>query len=497
MKPFNRLTLVYLAALALASCTPGRVPVATETAPSPTAEIRSSPEVQTSAPAATESLPVATPTRARPPEPLSRYSLSATLDYDAHQATVQETISYVNHTGEELSELVLVVEPNRYLGGFILDSLTGKDEIALAGYTLEGVQLRVPLPAGLPPGQSVDLILAYRLLLPNQNAPYGWTERQVNLGDWYPYIPPYRPGEGWLVRDDGPQGEHLAYDPADFQVEMRLARPQDASGRSLVVAASALPQTEGEGYRYRLGAARNFALSISPLYQVQQAAAGPVTVTGYAFPGHPSADQPALQEAAKALQVFGDLFGPYPHDSLSVVEADFLDGMEYDGLIFLSHAFYDFYTGDARNNLTIIAAHEVAHQWWYGLVGNDQALEPWLDEALCTYSELLFYEAVYPDLAGWWRENRIDFHNPQGWVDATIYDYPDFYPYRNAVYLRGALFLVELRTRMGDEAFKAFLRDYLNRFAYRQATTADFFAVLSEHTSEDLSGLVSAYFANQ
>jgi aminopeptidase N len=179
------------------------------------------------------------------------------------------------------------------------------------------------------------------------------------------------------------------------------------------------------------------------------------------------------------------------------VEADFLDGMEFDGLIFLSHAFYDFYTGDQKSNLTIIAAHEVAHQWWYGYVGNDQALEPWLDETLSTFSELYFYENVYPDLAGWYWENRVTFHEPQGWVDSTIYDAAGFYPYRDAVYLRGAMFLRELRDLMGEEPFLEFLRDYLRRFSYRQATADDFFSLLSEHTQADLSGLIGTYFENR
>jgi aminopeptidase N len=171
--------------------------------------------------------------------------------------------------------------------------------------------------------------------------------------------------------------------------------------------------------------------------------------------------------------------------------------MEFDGLIFLSHAFYDYYTGTPQNNLVIIAAHETAHQWWFGLVGNDQALEPWLDEALATYSEILYYEQVYPVLVKWWWDNRVYFHDPQGWVDSTIYATPDFYPYRDAIYLRGALFLNDLRQQIGDQVFMDFLHDYLARYTYRIATGDDFFAVLQEHTSSDLSGLVAQYFQNR
>ena len=85
-----------------------------------------------------------------------------------------------------------------------------------------------------------------------------------------------------------------------------------------------------------------------------------------------------------------------------MVEADFLDGMEYDGLYFLSKGFYNLYSGGPADYLTAIAAHETSHQWWYSAIGNDQALEPWLDEALATYSERLFYENLHPEGLVWW-----------------------------------------------------------------------------------------------
>jgi len=447
------------------------------------------------------SLPTSTSTPAppEPPEPLTRYTLSAVLDYDAHRLTVDEKVAYVNHTGSDLNELLLLVEPNRYFAGFTLRSLAWEEGESITGYTLSGVELRIPLPTPLPPGESAVITLTYEALLPNQNAPYGYTQRQTNLGDWYPYVPPYTPGEGWLVRQDAFYGEHLAYEVAAFDVEIRLARPTSANGGLLTVAASSLPQGGGEGgiLRYRHEPARNFAWTVSDQYQMQEASVGDITLMSYAFPFHPLADGPALEETARALALFNDLFSPYPHQALSVVEADFLDGMEFDGLIFLSHAFYDYYTGDQKSNLTIIAAHEVAHQWWYGYVANDQAMEPWLDEALSTFSERYFYENVYPELADWYWENRVTIHSPQGWMDSTIYEAAGFYPYRDAVYLRGAMFLAELRELMGEDAFLEFLRDYLRKYSYRLATGDDFFALLSEHTQADLRGLLDAYLLNR
>jgi hypothetical protein len=448
-------------------------------------------------PTETREIPTPSATPAPPPEILSKYTLSAVLDYDTHLVQVDEQVSYINTTGSELSELLLLVEPNIYPGGFTLNTLTWEDGIAISDFALNSRELVITLPENLLPGTSVGINLSYQLNLPNQNAPYGYTERQTNLGDWYPYVPPYVPGEGWLVRDDAFLGEHLAYDMSEFLVHVQLANPFSANGLELVLAASSEPTLDGEKYRFHHAPARNFAWSVSDLYQVLETQVGGVQVKSYSFPYHPAADVAALEESAKSLEIFNDLFGPYPHQSLSVVEADFLDGMEFDGLIYLSHAFYDYYSGDQRSNLTIIAAHEVAHQWFYGLVGNDQAMEPWLDEALSTFSEVYFYEQAYPELVDWYWENRIYFHNPEGWVDSTIYEAEGYYPYRYAVYLRGAMFLNDLRSIMGQGDFLIFLRDYLDKYRARQVSGDDFFNLLSAHTAEDLSGLIATYFSRR
>ncbi len=159
------------------------------------------------------------------------------------------------------------------------------------------------------------------------------------------------------------------------------------------------------------------------------------------------------------------MFGALPQQRLVVVEADFPDGMEFSGLIFVGAGWFDQWTGTPQSYLTIITAHEVAHQWWYARVGSDQALTPWLDEALATYSEYLFYEAHYPELSDWWWQFRVATFVPDGFTDAapvgsSVYTFPNLRSYINAVYLRGARMLHQLRRDLGTEAFLAWLAAY-------------------------------------
>jgi len=474
------------------------MPLATPSATTPPTARPLTPTAAATDTGLTPPTPTALPTTTPLPAEQTQYTLDAQLDYTAHTLEVTEVVSYTNTTTETLEALLFVVEANLFPGAFRLGMVTWADGRQAAGVSLSGRELRIPLAAPLAAGSRLTLKITYSLILPPIPPPsettrpqvFGYTQRQTNLVDWYAFLPPYRPGQGWLVHEPWFYGETLVYDVADYRV---LLSRSDTTP-PVTVAASAPAQFDGSTYRYQFEDARSFALSIGSEYHVFSETVGAVTVYSYAFPYHTVGAKAALQDTARALALYSELFGAYLHTSLSVVEADFLDGMEFDGLYFLSNGFYNLYDGSPRGYLTMIAAHETAHQWWYGRVGNDQALEPWLDEALCTYSERLFYERYYADMLAWWRYFRIDYYEPTGWVNRGVYAYQGFLPYRNAVYLRGALFLEDLRVRMGDEAFLAFLREYATRYDGKQATAADFFGLLAIYSPTDISDVVATYF---
>jgi hypothetical protein len=469
------------------------------------------PEIADPPPSAADTPPASTPEPAptATPEPsptpaqaarhldIPNYSFTASYAYSAHTLEVTELITYTNPASETFYELVFVVEANRYYDSFALQSISA-DEQALGGYTLEDNRLSVPLLRPLAPGETLRLALAYTLVLPQipepsdtaRPQPYGFTVRQANLVDFYPYIPLYQESTGWLSPEPGYFGEHQVLPLADYRVTLRIPE----IGYPLTVAASAPAERQGDVYLYRMEAARSFAASISPAYDVLSGTVGTTQVYSYFFTFDVTGGQAALDHTMQALALYNELFGVYPHPTLSVVQADFLDGMEFDGLYFLSRGFYNIYDGTPAGYLTAIAVHETAHQWFYGLVGNNQATEPWLDEALCTYTERLYYERYYPELVPWWWAYRVDFYEPTGAVNATIYDYPGFRAYRDAVYLNGARFLEAVRQQMGDAAFFAALRDYTDQFRGGQATAPDFINTLGAHTDQDLTPRLAEYF---
>ena len=491
-KRFCVLSLLFCLPALLMACagaaTPGAEPVI-PTVPLPAVTV-TQPPTSTFLPA------TATPTVTISPQ-RTQYTLAAELDYPQHRLTVSEVVSYSNRSTDNLSTLTFVVESNQQAGIFHLSALQWADGNAVQSFSLAGGELTLPLPQPLAPGQTLEVTLTYALDLPSTRGVLSFGSRQVNLAGWYPYLPPYIEGEGWRTNSPGAVGEYQVYELADFDVSFTVKE----APAGLVVAASVVNDAAAEEYHYLQKAVRNFTLSASTDYVQLNGLAGQTPVTAYVFSGDEAAGQASLETTIQALNLYSSLYGPYTRPSLTLVEADFGDGMEYDGLYFLGKEYFKSYKGDPASYLVALSAHETAHQWWFAMVGNDQAREPWLDEALATYSERLFYEHQYPDLVNWWWQTRVQTYSPTGWVNSTIYNFTAFRPYVNAVYLRGAEFIEELRTTMGDEAFFAFLSGY---FSSTQAegqkdnlalgSAARFWDTLGQYSQADVSGLKNRYF---
>jgi hypothetical protein len=428
----------------------------------------------------------------------TEYVLDLQLDYARKQATVLETIKYQNRSGQDMASLVLAVQPTLWVDCFTLKEVRVDDKLS-ASYLLNGQRLE--LDHALAPMQIVTISISYELALPQidvdskaaiiRTQVFGYTDRQLNLVDWYPFVVPYAAGQGWLLNEPATYGEHLVYDSATFDVTVKFV-----GDITPVVAASGAETSANVGKRFLLTKGRSFALSFSPDYLVKSQDVDGITVLSYYYAASALGGQAALDATVRALQIFSRDFGPYPHASLSVVQEETAFSMEYDGLYFLERPLYFGYSGADSDFLPTIAAHETAHQWWYGLVGTDQANQPWLDEALSTYSERLFNESFSLAKGEWWYLARLSLAEGKNCpVDITIYGFYNFNCfYTESVYMRGGLFLQAVRDRIGDQAFLDFLKDFAKQFAFRRATTSDFFTVLRQHTNADLTDIIRDFF---
>jgi hypothetical protein len=439
------------------------------------------------------------PTPTATPMPVyegTAYEMDVELDYAAHTLQVRQRIDYTNVTSETLPDLMLNVHPNHSKNTFELNDIwvemdgeSDQPEVFLLDVTL-----RLDLPRPLAPNDHLAVFMDYTLNLPkispNQEfneGSFGYSNRSVSLGNWHPVMAPYRDDKGWYGLKSFPVGDPYVTEVADYSVTI-------TASEGVVIAGTGLETREGTRWHFEAEDARSFAFAASDKYEVETAQVGDVRVHSYSFPDSSEAGQAALQTAAQAIELFSELYGPYPFADYRLAETEFAGGMEFTGITFLGSTFYEQWDGTARTELIPLTAHEVAHQWFYGLVGNDQLTEPWLDEAPAQYSSLLYYEKYLPDDVDWWWLNEVDQWAPTGKVDYLIYVFRDNREYFDAVYRRGAQFLHDLRQTMGDPAFLGFLAEYQRRHAYQLVSSADFFDVLVEFTTADLLPLQEEYF---
>jgi hypothetical protein len=179
-----------------------------------------------------------------------------------------------------------------------------------------------------------------------------------------------------------------------------------------------------------------------------------------------------LDAAANAFAALQRRLGPYRHPTFKVVQSAGGFGMESPGLIWIP-------TGVAASNLRYLAAHETAHQWFYAIVGNDQAIEPFTDEAAADF--------VARNILGLRRASRCATAR----LDLRIYDYSARCYYED-IYIQGGNLLETARRRMGSTAFWTALRGYVAANRDRIVTTSTLLDALDAATPLDLGATLFA-----
>ncbi|NJN96877.1 MAG: M1 family metallopeptidase [Anaerolineales bacterium] len=237
-----------------------------------------------------------------------------------------------------------------------------------------------------------------------------------------------------------------------------------------------------------------------PFQAVSESAAG-ATVTSYYLPGHEAAARLVLAHATASLRLYSDTFGLYPYTELDVVEAPLnFRGMEYSGLALIGEDLYqgdqpETAAGSTRSRLAFLVAHEVAHQWWYGVVGNNPYQSPWLDEGMAEYSAFEYYRSVFGEseaqrlmTARW----LIPFDSAAGVIDGIV-DRPaaDFNPasYELLVYAKAALFFNALREQLGDAKYRQVMQTYYLENRYKIVTPQTFLVTAQRVSGENFKSI--------
>jgi aminopeptidase N len=399
----------------------------------------------------------------------NRYTIRAALDPDARTIAGHLQLEYTNRDSVALDKLYFHLYPN-------LPDFAGRLDISAVGvngqpvavvYELRRYLLRVDLPQPLPPGGSTAVTLDFRTRAPlNASRLYGAFNKEggiLALASSYPIAAIVRGGAWDIGWPDG-KGDFVNSETALYDVT--LAAP--ANWQIVTTGVALERQIDGQQTaRFVSGPQRDFMIALAQFGQVSADVDG-TRINSYYRRGDGAGGQAALDAAVEALRTFNTRYGRYPLAELDVVEVNartFL-GVEYPGLIMIEHNLYA-----QPGQLEITVAHEVGHQWWYSLVGNDVQTEAWLDEALASYSQVVYQEQIHgPEAA----ERELEgFRQRYRNVLAAGRDAPVAQPtaafrgnYVSLVYGKAVLFFQALRKQIGDEAFDRFLHDYYANHRY-------------------------------
>ena len=184
-------------------------------------------------------------------------------------------------------------------------------------------------------------------------------------------------------------------------------------------------------------------------------------MTAGVLPGAEVSGNELTDWTATAIGDLESFLGPFPYRTLTVaLLPDFGGGIEYPSMIL-----------EASPSREVLV-HEVAHMWFYGMVGNSQFRDPWLDEGFASWAE-----AVVDPGSGLVNEAALTL--PEA-VGAPMDEFPSDGAYYRTVYDKGGAALLAAERAAGDGAFDAAIRCYVDATAWSIATPTDVYQALSD-----------------
>lgn len=403
------------------------------------------------------------------------YYLSISLEGD--ELEVYEDILYCPTEDEE--DIVLRLYANAYAeDNNAIELLSVKIDRQTVDYEIYGKYNTVMrLDYSARAKRTALLSLHYTLALPRGNGRLGMSEDSINLSCFYPCLAVYE--EGWREDEFTSLGDPFYSDIASFYVSLKASGFSLASSGSYVVENGAYEIT-AEHIR-DFGAVLSNGNMISDSLRLEDK---DVTIF-YLYSSDPSPEE-TMMRAEEAIYTFSKAFGEYAYDVFSFAESplDGGGGMEYGSFAIIAPA-------ESREEYLDALTHEIAHQWWYCAVGNDQLNNAWLDEGLSEFCAVYFYllrgdrdrfKSAMAQISRSYNEfaalKSVGF---DGKMQRHLSTFLTVGEYVAVAYLKGAIMFDSLRTVVGDGKFQAALSTYYANNKFGVATADSLVSAFSRH----------------
>ena len=404
-----------------------------------------------------------------------RYGITATLNVASGGMRAVERITLTNRSAHSINYVNVSVLP-RAFGYFSFNGpITIGDQTVSRSWTTN-TNLRVGLGRWLAPGETTTIRIPFKLAVGSSGGAF--TARLsrdrgvISFGEWFPILS--REHDSYAVGD--PQVTRTA-EQIRFELTTTTTLPRHAVACPGLRSA---PTASGRNWVCRMDRVRDFSFVVNPRFHLTTRHADGVLIKVYTetVGGGVTADR--IQSALARLN---DLYGMYPWPDLMVAEvgADGGFSMEYPGAIHMTRS---------KVTDTYVLYHEVAHQWWYAQLGNDQMRAPWLDEGFADFTARWLMGIGENQCSGRDVDSSV-FAWPAGLT--TGGDWLSCDGYFHAVFYKGTEFLTKVRVAMGTNVFFSSLRAYLNEHRYGLITTRSLLDFLQSRTSANLLPIYRQY----
>lgn len=452
------------------------------------------------------------------------YEVDAVYDEVLRRIKVREAISFTNCTNIPTSFIYLRAYSNAPTFARRGDNIRFK-KVEVNGvkveYDLLDTILELQLHKPLKPRETARIYLEFSQMVPSQPAQedvisasfsdlsaqqsadykdygiFGYCGEITTLGLWFPLVNRYVDGE-WSREPLSRNGDTQNFDLAHFKVRIEVDSDTVVAGSGIKTEERAMPDKKRKKVTFLASAMRECDIVMSKDFCTMEQTEDEVTLRSYYLKGHEEYGKRLLQDGIASLRFFNSEFGLYPYKEMEIAESHLTNGaggMEFPGLILVSslfnrprvnmgplalifgkqdESFNAIFQQMFRTTEEFVTAHEVAHQWWYSVVGSDSIRNPWVDEGLANYSALRYFEKVHGKEA--FDEQcllqlklPVLFGKFAGIQDKALNlpssMYTSGYQYVMVIYGKGPLFLIELRKLTGDDRFAAVLKEYYARYS--------------------------------
>lgn len=382
---------------------------------------------------------------------------------DANRSKSTQT-SMFNRSNDEISKNHPDKKPDDFLGGIDIQGVNANGQSL--DFHNEDQALTIQLKKPIQPGAAITVHMDFSLNIPYGSQRLSYYQDIINGAHWFPVMSVYdEEKHQWNTTPYSPSFETDYYTSADYEVEFNVPDAYQVAMPGMITT-----RNDVESGRKVVSAVANntreFVFFASPNFKVNSVTRDGLTIEYFYFDNEPGKKQVMdryIDQAFKAIEFFGDKYGAYPYPEFRIVES-YVEGVaiEYSRVIQMGQVHSK---ADPAQDTVFI--HEIAHQWFHALIGNDSEKESFLDEGFADFSKVYFAEKLGDKLNGF-KSIQFDDSKVELAIASTNDEVGDLAS--PVYYEKGRQAIYQLYRSVGEEKFDHFMREYFKRYVYKNAT---------------------------